>query len=133
MEYCHGPLLFVFWIPALSSGYCDLIVENSDHEQNTLYDPNPKGALYVFDYLTGTDLREIELIGFPEQSDFHPLGINIFRDPGRLGSKDTTLFVVNHQRNGSTIEIFTLSPTSASAQFLGSTFPSPNLYCQLHS
>jgi hypothetical protein len=47
----------------------------------------------------------LTLEDFPESSDFHPLGIDIFQ--GDIGSP-STLFVVNHQRHQRTIEVFNL-------------------------
>ncbi|RDW67595.1 hypothetical protein BP6252_08991 [Coleophoma cylindrospora] len=82
----------------------------------TMYNPNPKGALYLYNYVTKTDLRQVELVGLPEASDFHPLGINFYREPG----KETRLFVVNHQRNGSTVDVFTLDYENSKAAFMTS-------------
>ncbi|KAL1961572.1 hypothetical protein VTN77DRAFT_1424 [Rasamsonia byssochlamydoides] len=112
--------------------YCEDVV--LDHEQglaivscdpgrpkwntvmNTMYDPNPKGGIFVYDYVHKNALRQIRLLGFPSQSDFHPLGINIYREKG--GS--TRLFVVNHQRNGSTVDIFDIDYVTSTATFITS-------------
>lgn len=70
-----------------------------------MYDPNPRGDIYLYDYAIKKSLRKLKLVDFPTTADFHPLGINFFRSQG---GALTRLFVVNHQRNGSTIDIFDL-------------------------
>jgi arylesterase/paraoxonase len=84
--------------------------------QGTLYDPNPKGSLYIYDYVSRSGLRPIVLEGYSQPYDFHPLGINFYRE----NDGPTRLFVVNHQRNGSTIDIFDLSYADAKATLISS-------------
>ena len=79
--------------------------------------PDPKGTLYIYDYSSKKDLRAIRLFGYPENADFHPLGLDFFR--GTEGGL-TRLFVVNHQRTGSTIDILDLDYGKAHATFITS-------------
>ncbi|VDC04435.1 unnamed protein product [Peniophora sp. CBMAI 1063] len=77
-----------------------------------LRDPTPRGALWLSD-LSTHNLLKIELVDFPKHHTFHPLGLEA--SPARTG-RTSRLFVVNHARNASVIEEFTLSwdkPTSA--------------------
>ncbi|KAF8325170.1 uncharacterized protein EI90DRAFT_2171556 [Cantharellus anzutake] len=56
-------------------------------------------------------VQRLALEGYPIQADFHPLGIHTVSSPG----KPSTVFIVNHGRSNTTIEIFHLhdsSPTS---------------------
>jgi arylesterase/paraoxonase len=82
-----------------------------------MYDPNPKGTLFLYNYISKSGLRPIELVGLPSTADFHPLGINFYRE--KAGGL-TRLFVVNHQRNGSTVDIFDLDYDKAQAKFITS-------------
>lgn len=82
-----------------------------------MYDPNPKGTLFLYNYISKSGLRPIELVGLPPTTDFHPLGINFYRE--KAGGL-TRLFVVNHQRNGSTVDIFDLDYDKAQAKFIAS-------------
>ncbi|KZV73742.1 calcium-dependent phosphotriesterase [Peniophora sp. CONT] len=80
-----------------------------------LRDPLPRGALWFWRWMAveTLDIHKIELVGFPGDHTFHPLGFEA--SPARSG-KASRLFVVNHARNTSVIEEFTLSwdrPTSA--------------------
>lgn len=77
-----------------------------------LKESSGRGALWVVEPSTAGEeggssslAQEVELVNFPTGADFHPLGIEILSD---------TLFVINHQRTVSTIEIFLLSSSSAS-------------------
>ena len=77
-----------------------------------LSDPSSHGALWLYDI--GGDAigaparpRRITLEGYPETHDFHPLGLDIY--PSHPGQPYSNLFVVNHARDNSSIEQFTLS------------------------
>lgn len=77
-----------------------------------LREPSPRGVLWLSDPKT-LEMRKIELVNFPEDHTFHPLGFEA--SPARSG-KASHLFVVNHARNASVVEEFTISwndPTSA--------------------
>lgn len=80
-----------------------------------MFDPNPRGSLFVYDYVNQGELQEIRLIGCPPSSDFHPLGIKFYREQIR---GLTRLFVVNHQRNESTVDVFDLDYATNIASFI---------------
>ncbi|GKZ17320.1 hypothetical protein AbraIFM66951_007541 [Aspergillus brasiliensis] len=61
---------------------------------------------------THQGLRPVELVSYPRKADFHPLGVNIFRG---ASNDRTRLFVVNHGRSGSTVEIMDIDYTEARA------------------
>ncbi|KAL1970819.1 hypothetical protein VTN77DRAFT_2653 [Rasamsonia byssochlamydoides] len=82
-----------------------------------LKDPNPKGHLLLYDYASTGSVRPLELVGFPSTADFHPLGINFFRTPG---DPRTRLFVVNHGRNGGTVEVMDVEYEPARAIYVTS-------------
>ena len=52
----------------------------------------------------------LELHGYPEHADFHPLGVDVF--PGSSPADPFHLLVVNHGRDNTTIEQFQLSPVA---------------------
>jgi hypothetical protein len=77
-----------------------------------LSDPSSHGALWF--YNIGGDAigapaqpRRITLEGYPETHDFHPLGLDIH--PSHPDQPYSNLFVVNHARDNSSVEQFTLS------------------------
>ncbi|PWN54161.1 hypothetical protein IE53DRAFT_359427 [Violaceomyces palustris] len=80
----------------------------------TFFDsPDPRGALWIYDYHKvargGTAAPVIvKLVGFPSHFDFHPLGTAMYDSPNTKHSSTTRLFVVNHRRTRSTIEVFDL-------------------------
>lgn len=75
-----------------------------------LLDPEPHGSLWLYNPASSASTAErITLEGYPAKHDFHPLGIEIY--PSFNGNA-SNLFVVNHARARTTIEQFTLSPTS---------------------
>ncbi|KAL1989270.1 hypothetical protein VTN96DRAFT_32 [Rasamsonia emersonii] len=82
-----------------------------------LKDPNPRGHLLLYDYASTGSIRQLELVGFPTTADFHPLGINFFRTPG---DPRIRLFVVNHRRDGGTVEVMDVDYESARAIYVTS-------------
>jgi hypothetical protein len=73
-----------------------------------LKDPDPRGALWLYHPITRRPPRRIVLEGYPDSHDFHPLGFDVY--PSRTDEPaHSNLFVVNHARNGSTIEQFSIS------------------------
>ncbi|KAI5477787.1 calcium-dependent phosphotriesterase [Pseudohyphozyma bogoriensis] len=84
-----------------------------------LRDPAPRGVFWVVDPAEEVPRgRELALAGFPDGSDFHPLGIKVWHggNGGHSTSPDTdTLFVINHQRHASTIEVFSLASSLPSS------------------
>ncbi|EPQ28897.1 uncharacterized protein PFL1_03698 [Pseudozyma flocculosa PF-1] len=99
-------------------------------EWNTVMGPlknvKPRGALWVYDFANvdgsasapppADALEIVHLVGFPDRLDFHPLGISILEEDGtakaagagKAASPPLRLFVVNHQRLRSTVEVFDL-------------------------
>lgn len=75
-----------------------------------LADPEPKGTLWLVDPTTvEPSVQPLALVDFPADADFHPLGLEAVE----LDGKTNRLFVVNHQRKESTIEVFELSREGA--------------------
>ncbi|KAF8515393.1 hypothetical protein BU17DRAFT_76882 [Hysterangium stoloniferum] len=88
-----------------------------------LQDPSSRGSLWIVAPNSKVAPAKIELENFPEESDFHPLGVGLFRQ-----SPDAdiwNLLVVNHGRHNSTIEQFSLSPTLPYRALYISTLTSP--------
>ncbi|KAH9002881.1 hypothetical protein EDB86DRAFT_3062942 [Lactarius hatsudake] len=114
MKFCEDA---VFWERVDGSGAavnkvlllsCDPNRKAWNTVMGPLHDPNPRGALWFYDMgAVGAEPRRIALEGYPEGHDFHPLGLDVY--PSRPSQPYSNLFVVNHARNGSTIEQFTLS------------------------
>jgi arylesterase/paraoxonase len=65
-------------------------------------------------------LKKLTFKNFPNAENFHPLGIEYEKDT-------STLYVINHAREESVIEIFKVSPSSATATYV-KTFKHPFLY-----
>ncbi|EJD49653.1 hypothetical protein AURDEDRAFT_182789 [Auricularia subglabra TFB-10046 SS5] len=87
---------------------CDPNRLNWNTVMGPLRDPNPRGALWVYDYTSsGNNLYKVTLAGYPPHADFHPLGLAVHSDPA---TAKHTLFAVNHGRNASTVEVFDLAP-----------------------
>jgi hypothetical protein len=84
---------------------CDPGRENWNTVMGPLRDPEPRGALWL--YGPGIPPQRITLEGFPDTHDFHPLGIDISTSHG---DEDSILYAVNHARNATVIEQFSLSP-----------------------
>lgn len=84
-----------------------------------LRDPSPRGVLWLveFDAKGVKEPRQIHFEGYPEEKDFHPLGVEVWPSKVEDGpEKPSNMFVVNHGRYKTTIEQFTISqsaPTSA--------------------
>lgn len=76
-----------------------------------LRDPEPHGGLWVHSQGQGkySKPQRIRLEGYPQGHDFHPLGMEVY--PSYNGNA-SNLFVVNHARERSHIEQFTLKPTN---------------------
>ncbi|SPO24812.1 uncharacterized protein UTRI_01803_B [Ustilago trichophora] len=81
-----------------------------------LEDAKPRGQLWTFEYPTQVTSKlddmvplPVELVNFPEEQTFHPLGMSIFHQEGNAGGQ---LFVVNHREHFSSVELFHLTPAS---------------------
>lgn len=99
-----------------------------------LNNPDPHGSLWL--YTPGESSQSkpkskpqrLTLEGYPNGHDFHPLGLEIY--PSHAGNA-SNLFVVNHARERTVIEQFSLSPSApAQAQWVRTLtsdyFVSPN-------
>ncbi|KAF9223923.1 hypothetical protein BS17DRAFT_125777 [Gyrodon lividus] len=71
-----------------------------------LRDPEPRGYLWLFSTADGSSHR-VMLDNYPDGHDFHPLGMDIY--PSENGAP-SNLFIVNHARERTTIEQFTIDP-----------------------
>jgi len=95
-----------------------------------LKNPEPRGKLFVYDIgatepetSTGSTgqppndrVYELELTGFPDGKDFHPLGLQLHQPNA---TRSARLFLVNHRRDRSVVEVFKLesnSPDSSTDQ-----------------
>lgn len=86
-----------------------------------LSDPKPRGYLWLVDTFDNS-LRRIELAGFPEGHDFHPLGMEV--TPSQNGAP-SILYTVNHARGETTIEQFVISPDAPTQAHWKRTLSSP--------
>ncbi|OAT03947.1 serum paraoxonase/arylesterase 2 [Blastomyces gilchristii SLH14081] len=100
-------------------GLAIISFDPSRSEWNTVMgifkNPDPRGSLYVYDYAAAGTIKELELTGFPDNIDFHPLGINFFRSSPK---SKTRLFVANHQRTGSTVAVFDVDYDLSQAKYV---------------
>ncbi|KZS92653.1 calcium-dependent phosphotriesterase [Sistotremastrum niveocremeum HHB9708] len=108
LKYCEDA---VFWQP--DSGSNKQLIMSCDpnrKEWNTvmgpLKNPNSRGALWLYTPGSPGSAEPIKIKGYPPNADFHPLGIDVLTPSG---SDVTYLYAVNHGRDISTIEVFTLS------------------------
>ena len=85
------------------------------HRWNTvmgpLVDAEPRGSLFTYTYPTSSSEKRaqavpVELVRFPSSKTFHPLGMSILPHSSGQGA---LLFVVNHGRERSSVELFRLS------------------------
>ncbi|KAJ9478278.1 hypothetical protein PHBOTO_001862 [Pseudozyma hubeiensis] len=80
--------------------------------------PEPRGRLFTYGYPTSSRSGDevaavpVELVDFPAERTFHPLGVSIL--PGRDGDDSRLLFVINHGREYSSVEVFHLAPPTTS-------------------
>lgn len=86
-----------------------------------LRNPEPRAYLWLLDTVDNS-LQRIELDGYPEGHDFHPLGIEV--TPSQDGAP-SVLYVVNHARVKTTIEHFTISPDAPTQALWQRTLSSP--------
>lgn len=71
-----------------------------------------QGRLLLYDYGGLGSLREMELVNFPSTSDFHPLGIGLYREKEMRHAR---LFVVNQGHDKSCVEIMDIDYEDARA------------------
>lgn len=94
-----------------ADGWALFSCDNSRGRWNTvmgpLADPTHRGALWMWNYAeSGADPILLQLEGYPSERDFHPLGTAFHEE-------SNTLFVINHGRDHSTIEVFDLLQTDS--------------------
>ena len=88
-----------------------------------LLDPQPKGSLWILDVVKGAAPVRLDLAGFPQDHDFHPLGLDIY--PSHDGESSVP-FVVNHARGRTCVEQFSVSPTGEAVATYVRTLDSPH-------
>lgn len=86
-----------------------------------LRNPEPRAYLWLVDTVDNS-LQRIELEGYPEGHSFHPLGLEI--TPSQDGAP-SILYVINHAREETTIEHFTISPDTPTQALWQRTISSP--------
>ncbi|KAG1866099.1 hypothetical protein F4604DRAFT_1928403 [Suillus subluteus] len=86
-----------------------------------LRNPEPRAYLWLVETVDNS-LQRIELDGYPEGHNFHPLGIEV--TPSQDGAP-SILYVVNHAREETTIEHFTISPDTPTQALWQRTISSP--------
>ncbi|EGG02615.1 uncharacterized protein MELLADRAFT_91179 [Melampsora larici-populina 98AG31] len=110
LKYCED---LIHWeIGNLLIVSCDGGRKDWNTVMGPLRNPNPRGKLYIhhLDRPSSSsttneskdNLYSLQLIGFPIESDFHPLGIELYPQD----QFTARLFVVNHRRDRSVIEVF---------------------------
>jgi Arylesterase len=72
-------------------------------------DPSPRGDIWIYDYASTGDVHRVPLDGYPLHADFHPLGVDVVPP---TAYELATLFVINHARDNTTIEVFHLTDTA---------------------
>ncbi|KAG6830647.1 hypothetical protein H0H92_015544 [Tricholoma furcatifolium] len=97
-----------------------------------LNNPEPLGSLWVYQpdnketrskaITNPSQLTRVELKGYPVGHDFHPLGVEIY--PSYAGNT-SNVYVVNHARERTVIEQFTLNPSSPTVANYVRTLVSP--------
>ncbi|BFZ55053.1 hypothetical protein PYCC9005_002091 [Savitreella phatthalungensis] len=116
VEALDGPLFCEHELVFAEQGVALLSCDPGRGEWNTvmgpLDKPDPRGKLWLYDYAGSKKSTELDLqaSGFPSDRDFHPLGLAKYASDDKL-----SLFVVNHNRFGPTIEVFEGSWTKKKA------------------
>ncbi|KAG5647392.1 hypothetical protein DXG03_000462 [Asterophora parasitica] len=109
---------------------CDSNRKSWNTVMGPLRNPEPRGSLWLHrPEGKGKDgkpnpsrLKRLELEGYPEGHDFHPLGVEVY--PSYAGNT-SNLYIVNHARARTVIEQFTLSPSSPTVAHYVRTIASP--------
>jgi hypothetical protein len=116
LRYCED---VVFWDHLDNTGKqsnrllllsCDPGRKSWNTVMGPLRDPKPHGGLWVYSLDKKAQQQQpmrITLKGYPQDHDFHPLGLEIYPSQGGSASN---LFVVNHARQRTYIEQFSMSP-----------------------
>src|ERR1700761_2193088 len=74
-----------------------------------MLNPYPRGNLWLYTPGKAESIEPVILEGLPPATFFHPLGLDVITSPG---SNTSDLFVVNHGKDATTIEQFTLALSS---------------------
>lgn len=106
LHFCEGAMLWRPYGLALLS--CDPGRAEWNLFMGPMDKPDPRGSIYIYDYAGSKAVHNVELVGFPTTSDFHPLGFDLYEADGKA-----SLFVINHQRTGPSIEVFDVTIPSA--------------------
>ncbi|PLW27211.1 hypothetical protein PCANC_27725 [Puccinia coronata f. sp. avenae] len=112
LKYCED---LVHWKEAgVAIASCDPGRPEWNTVLGPLKNPDPRGKVFVYDVRPNeSDIHhdrvyELELSGFPAGKDFHPLGLELHQ----LTPSSARLFLVNHRRDRSVIEVFKLESNS---------------------
>ncbi|KAG6865733.1 hypothetical protein C0991_012379 [Blastosporella zonata] len=138
LKYCEDA---VFWDHLDAQGKllshalvisCDANRKNWNTVMGPLNNPDPLGSLWLYvpdekekkgkAITNPSNLKRVELRGYPAGHDFHPLGVEIY--PSYAGNK-SNVYVVNHARARTVIEQFTLNPSSPTVANYVRTLVSP--------
>ncbi|EED17965.1 paraoxonase, putative [Talaromyces stipitatus ATCC 10500] len=76
------------------------------------HNPHQQGRLLLYHYGGSGSLREMELVNFPDNFDFHPLGMGLYRE---MEDSHPRLFVVNQGDDNSSVEIMDIDYEDARA------------------
>lgn len=115
MKYCEDA---TFWDRYGSTGTledrsiilsCDPGRKSWNTVMGPLLNPDPHGALWLYLPGKGSNPQRMVFRHFPDGHDFHPLGLEIWPS---IDGESSNLFVVNHARERTVIEQFTLSPAN---------------------
>ncbi|KAI9512023.1 hypothetical protein F5148DRAFT_1165697 [Russula earlei] len=117
MKFCEDA---VFWEQQDRSGAvldkvlllsCDPSRRGWNTVMGPMLEPSFRGALWYYTIGQGGGAsgrpRRITLEGYPEEHNFHPLGLDVY--PSQPDRPESNLFVVNHARYNSTVEQFVIS------------------------
>jgi arylesterase/paraoxonase len=84
----------------------------SDLKQGRSQTSQQQGRLLLYDYGGWGSLREMELVNFPTNFDFHPLGMGLYREKEY---SHVRLFVVNQGYDRSSVEVMDIDYEDARA------------------
>ncbi|KDN48608.1 hypothetical protein RSAG8_02595, partial [Rhizoctonia solani AG-8 WAC10335] len=102
-KYCEDGLVLA---PGIAIFSCD----PGRHDWNTvvgpMLEPGRRGSLWALHYTPTTTGKPypLELVNFPTDADFRPLGIDVA--PVDSAGTSSRLLVINHGRHNPTIEVF---------------------------
>ncbi|KAF7424597.1 hypothetical protein PC9H_009905 [Pleurotus ostreatus] len=133
LKYCEDETFWDVWNGqgSLQTRHLILSCDANRKAWNTvmgpLRDPEPRGSLWL-NTLTSKEGQEdatpVRMVfqNYPEGHDFHPLGLEI--SPSHAGNT-SNLFVVNHARQRTTIEHFSVDPSNPTIALYLRTLSTP--------